>query len=87
MFAFVKIILQNIYIWTTAIYLLFASETCNSAAAEQEQDLCIMIGIKCYKCFDVLTFTMEKLLVLCCTMRKLQRFVTELPKTVRAGES
>ena len=62
--------------------LLFASETCNSTAAEQEPDLCIMTGIKC---FDVLTFTMEKLL--CCTMRKLQRSVTELPKTVRAGES
>ena len=66
-------------------FSLFASETCNSTAAEQEQDLCIMTGIKHYKCFDVLTFTMEKLL--CCTMRKLQRFVTELPKTVRAGES
>ena len=67
--------------------LQFSRGTCKSTAAEQEQDLCIMIGIKCYKCFDVLTFTMEKLLVLCCTMRKLQRFVTELPKTVRAGES
>ena len=64
--------------------LQFSRGTCNSTAAEQEQDLCIMIGIKCYKCFDVLTFTMEKLL--CCTMRKLQRSVTELPKTVRAGE-
>ena len=67
--------------------LQFASETCNSTAAEQEQDLCIMTGIKRYECFDVLTFTMEKLLVLGCTMRKLQRFVMELPKTVRAGES
>ena len=67
--------------------LQFSGGTCKSTAAEQEQDLCIMTEMNHYKCFGVLTFTMEKLPVLCCTMRKLQRFVTELPKTVRAGES
>ena len=41
--------------------LQFSRGTCKSTAAEQEQDLGIMTGIKGYKCFDVLTFTMEKL--------------------------